>query len=166
MKNIKGYVNNNVTLFIEGFGFAGVGTFKTPDLVWKKVKFTSAAGEYERAFGSVEQLKASANIEVTNPIIYHSFSNLDKATMVFANVINKENSDVIPERNLLKGSFDIKIDERKNGEIYKISLELSPLYWLQEIGGIPQVEIDMMANIVRVGGIDVLERTKKALMSF
>ncbi len=166
MQNIKGHVNNHVTLYIEGMGFLGVGTFKTPDLVWKKAKFTGAAGEYERVYGAVEQLKASATIEVTNPIIYSSFANMDNASLVFATVINKENQDVTPERNVIKGSFDIKIDERKNGEIYKISLELSPQYWFQEVGGIPQVEIDMLGNIVKIQGVDVLEKTRKALESF
>ena len=118
MQNIKGHVNNHVTLYIEGMGFLGVGTFKTPDLVWKKAKFTGAAGEYERVYGAVEQLKASATIEVTNPIIYSSFANMDNASLTFATAINKENQDVTAERNVIQGSFDIKIDERKNGEIY------------------------------------------------
>ncbi|MCT7405608.1 phage major tail tube protein [Aliarcobacter cryaerophilus] len=166
MKNIKGHVNNHVTLYIEGMGFLGVGTFKTPDLVWKKTKFTGAAGEYERVYGAVEQLKASATIEVTNPIIYTSFAKMDDATLTFATVINKENQDVTAERNVIQGSFDIKIDERKNGEIYKISLELSPQYWFQEVGGIPQVEIDMLGNIVKVQGRDILEKTRKALELF
>ncbi|MDN5092719.1 MAG: phage major tail tube protein [Aliarcobacter butzleri] len=166
MQNTKGHVNNNVTLFIEGYGFAGVGTFKTPDLVWKKAKSTGAAGEYERAYGALEQLKASATIEITNSIIYESFAKMDNASLIFATVINKENQDVTPERNVIKGSFDIKVDERKNGEIYKISLELSPQYWFQEVGGKSQVEVDMLKNIVKIQGVDVLEKTRKALESF
>lgn len=165
MQNIKGHVNNNVTLFIEGLGFAGVGTFKTPDLVFKKVKFNGAAGEYERVYGAVEQLKASATIEVTNPILYDSFAKMDDAQLIFATAINSDNQDVVAERNVIKGSFDIKIDERKNGEIYKISLELTPQYWFQEIGGEPQVEIDMLKNIVRVKGNDLLQKTRRALES-
>lgn len=166
MQNVKSHVNNNVTLYVEGYGFAGVGTFKTPDLVWKKAKSTGAAGEYERAYGALEQLKASATIEVTNSIIYESFAKMDNASLIFATVINKENQDVTPERNVIKGSFDIKVDERKNGEIYKISLELSPQYWLQEVGGKSQVEVDMLKNIVKIQGVDVLEKTRKALESF
>lgn len=166
MRNTKSHVNNNVTLYVEGYGFAGVGTFKTPDLVWKKVKGLGAAGEYERAFGAIEQLKATATIEVTNFIIYQSFANMDEATFIFATIINKENQDVTPERNILQGAFDIKIDERKNGEIYKISLEFTPLYWFQEVGGIPQVEVDMLKNIIKINGVDMLEKTRKALESF
>lgn len=38
MKNHKSHVNNNVTIFVEGMGFVGVGSFKSPDVVWKKIK--------------------------------------------------------------------------------------------------------------------------------
>lgn len=140
-----------------------IGTFKTPDIVWKKVKSTGAAGEYERPYGALEELKASCTLEITNPIIYTSMAKMDEALLIFANAINKENSDAVGERNILKGSFDIKIDERKNGEIHKITLELNPKYYLQEIGGVPEVEVDMLKNIVKIGGIDVLEKTRKAL---
>lgn len=166
MKNIKNHINNNVTLFIEGIGFAGVGNFKTPDLVFKKVKANGAAGEYQRAYGAVEELKASATIEVTNPIIYESFAKMDNATLIFATAINKENKDVTPERNVLKGNFDIKIDERKNGEVYKISLDLFPQYWFQEVDNKEMVEIDMLKNIVKIKGVDMLEQTRKAIESF
>ncbi len=163
MKNIKAYVNNNVTVFVEGIGFVGVGTFKTPDIILKKVKATGAAGEYQRTYGALEELKASCNLEITNPIIYTSLAKMDDAILIFATAINKENMDAEGERNVLRGNFDIKIDERKNGEIYKVTLELYPQYYLQEIGGKPVIEVDMLKNIARVNGIDLLEKTRKAL---
>lgn len=163
MKNIKAHVNNHVTVFVEGFGFVGVGTFKTPDITWKKVKATGAAGEYQRVYGALEELKASCTLEVTNPIIYASMAKMDDATLIFASAINKENQDAVAERSVLKGAFDVKIDERKNGEIHKVTLELSPQYYLHEIAGIPEVEVDMLKNIVKISGVDVLEKTRKAL---
>ena len=162
MENQISEVINKADVYMVGIGFIGVATYQTPELKFKRVTCNGAAGEYETAYGAVEKLEASAKITVTNPVLYAAAALLNNATVIFSSALVKD-GEAKGRRDVLIGSIDLKENEAKNGEVYEAELSIKAHYWLKEVGGLPEIEIDKKKDIVRISGKDLLEETRKVV---
>ncbi len=162
MKNELSYVINNVVIFVEGLGFMGTGNYTAPELKFKRVECSGAAGAYMRSFGMTEEIEASCKFTVTNEVLYKALMKQDSASLIFSSA-NETGNAATGRREVLTGSFDVKENEAKNGEALEVELSIHATYWLKEVGGKPMVEIDKLQNIVKINGKDLLEETRKVV---
>jgi len=162
MQNQKNDVIVKSNVYIEGVGFIGVATYTSPELKFKRVECSGAAGSYKKTYGAIEELEASAKVTITNKVLYKAAAKLDDINIIFSKALSTDDG-AKARRDVLKGSFDIKENESKDGEVYEIELNIFAHYWLKELAGKPMVEIDKQKDIVRIDGKDLLEETRKVV---
>lgn len=150
--------------FVNGYGkISEVASVTPPSVKHKRMTKGTASGERSIATGQLEPLDSVAKFNKLPTKVYEAIAMMDDAEIIHKKVIKQGGKDVVLTHTCV-GAFDLEYGEEKNGEMLDVTLTQKGLRkWTHEIGSEVVVDIDHDNNICKIGGKDMLEKTRSLI---
>lgn len=149
-----------VNLFIDGYGLFGTIESLTPPSA--KTKKEMQNGQHIDT-GILEPMEFEAEVNITNSVIFKEAAKLQNAKLKAKGSYQEDGSSkgaVIT----LGGPIDVDLDAWKSGDVMKTKLKMYVNLYHLELDGEEVVNIDLPNYIAKIGGVDIYEKTRAAIL--
>ena len=161
-------VLSNMNAFVDGVSFAGdVPTLSLPKLTQKTDDYQGGgmSAPIEMAIG-LEKLEAAftTNGVRRESLKYFGLADQTACSIVFRGAFRGLRGEVTPVAVTLRGLLkEVDLGDWKAGDPTEIKHAIAPVYYKLEIDGRVMYEIDMIAGIQVIDGVDQLAEVRSAL---
>ena len=159
---VRGFAGKirEANLFVGGMGFLGkVESVKLPEV---KTKKDFVNGQHVD-LGILEAMEFEAEVNSLSELIYKELSKLQNAELKVKGAI-MENGVKKSAVATLKGPIDVEHDTWKSGENVKKKIKMYVNVFHLEVDGKEEVFVDLPNYIARIGGTDIYEDIRNAIM--
>ena len=149
-----------INVFVSGIGFLGtIESYKLPVVKTKKDTVNGVHVDTQL----LEPMEFEAEINSANSTILKEASKLSNASLKLkADYI--ENNETKKLVATLGGSVDIEVDTLKAGDNMKTKVKMYVNVYNLNLGGDEVYDIDLPNVIAKIGGKDIYESTRSAVM--
>lgn len=149
-----------VNLFIDGYGLFGTVESLTPPAANTKKEMQN--GQHIDT-GILEPMEFEAEVNITNPVIYKEAAKLQNAKLKGKGSYLEDGVSKAAVITL-SGPLDVNPDAWKSGDVMKTKIKMYVNVYHLELGGEEVINIDLPNYIAKIGGVDIYEQTKSAVM--
>ena len=158
----------NLTLFVDGEGFAGrVEELEPPKLTIKTEEFR--AGGFDAPIEidmGMEKLEAKMMIAEYDPAIFRLFGLIDgnAVAVTMRGALQADSAETTPIVVSLRGAWrELETGTWKSGDNTSLTAMMAVRYYKLTIGTDDVIEIDVENMVRRINGVDVLAEQRNAL---
>ncbi len=158
-RQIPGRVKE-LNVFVSGIGYLGtVESYKLPTVKTKKEQVNGIHVDS----GLLEPMEFECDLNVVNSVIIGEANKLQDATLnlkgeYLENAVSKKLSATIG------GSIDVEVDTLKSGDAMKAKVKMYVNVYHLELDGEEVYSIDLPNYIAKIGGKDIYESIRSAVM--
>jgi len=149
-----------LNIFVSGVGFLGtIESYKLPVVKTKKDVMNGVHVDS----GRLEPMEFEADINSANSTILQEASKLSEASLKLKGEYLEDN--VVKKLTAtLTGSVDMEVDTIKDGDAMKTKVKMYVNVYNLNLGGDEVYDIDLPNMIAKIGGKDIYESTRSAVM--
>lgn len=149
-----------VNLFVDGYGL--FGTVESISLPSVKTKKEVQNGQHVDT-GILEAMEFEAEVNIVNMVIYKEAAKLQNAKLKAKGSYQEDGSNKAAVATL-GGPIDIEPDAWKSGDAMKTKIKMYVNVYHLDLGGEEVINVDLPNFIAKIGGVDIYEQVKAAVM--